>query len=391
MPNLPVVASYVADFLKLDQMHVYRQITGVLGEIDMHVFTHRRENERTFGFDPKRVHALPKPRTRWLRRLVYKQWRQEPWQIYRGELRRWLLDLTRIDAQVLHVYFGHVAPQFLPLMKAWRKPVVVSFHGADAGLDLQKPGYRAAQAEVFRLATKVQVRSEALGEDLVRMGCPPDKVVLQRTGVPMEGWPYQERFPPEDGAWRLMQSCRFISKKGLDTTLQAFALIAAQHPRARLSLVGDGPLRAALEVKAGELGVADRVEFTGFLANTAVARAVYASHLYFHPSRTTPEGDREGVPNAMLEAMASGVPVLATRHGGIPEAVIHEKSGLLVDENDAPALAAAALRLMEDPGLRRQIGLAGHESVQAAFARDAQSKRLAAFYKELMAPDCEGN
>ena len=389
MPNLPVVASYVADFLKLDQMHVYRQITGVLSEIDMHVFTHRRENEHPFGFDPKRVHVLAKPRTRWWRRLIHVQLRQEPWQIYRSELRRWILDLTRIDAQVLHVYFGHVAPQFLPLMKVWRKPVVVSFHGADAGLDMQKPRYRAAMMEVFRLAAQIQVRSEALGEDLVRLGCDKGKIVLQRTGVPMESWPYRQRTQPEDGAWRLMQSCRFIDKKGLDTTLQAFAIIAASYPHARLALLGDGPLRPALEQQAKHLGVAERVDFPGFVPNTKVAEAVYTSHLYFHPSRTSSDGNREGVPNAMLEAMASGVPVIATQHGGIPEAVTDGESGLLVAENDPQALASAALRVMADPLLAQKLGLAGHESVAKTFARDAQARHLVTLYKDLMGSVCE--
>ncbi|MDB6074372.1 MAG: hypothetical protein JWO89_2012 [Verrucomicrobiaceae bacterium] len=386
MPNLPVVASYVADFLKRDQMHVFRQITGVLDEIDMHIFTHHRENEHPFGYDPKRLHVLPKPRLRWLRRLIHKQIRQEPWQIFRWELRRWLLDLARIDAQVLHIYFGHVAPQFIPLMKVWRKPVIVSFHGADAGLDMQKPRHRAAMAEVYRLAAAIQVRSEALADDLRRMGCPPEKIVLQRTGVPLEDWPYKERETPEDGAWRLVQSCRFIEKKGLDTTLQAFAIIAAKYPQARLSFVGDGPLREPLEQQVRDLGLAEKVEFPGFLLNHLAGRIVYASHLYMHPSRTTAEGDREGVPNAMLEAMASGVPVLATKHGGIPEAVTDGVSGLLVAENDAPALAAAAMRVIEDKDLRCRIGLGGYESVVNTFARSAQAKRLADFYKSLMVP-----
>ena len=384
MPNLPVVASYVADFLKLDQMHVFRQITGVLGEIDMHIFTHRRENKHPFGYDEKRLHVLPRPRTRWLRRFIHKQLRQEPWQIYRWELRQWILDLTRIDAEVLHIYFGHVAPQFIPLMKAWPKPVVVSFHGADAGNDMEKPRYREAMREVFRLAAQIQVRSEALAEDLRQLGCPAEKILLQRTGVPMEGWPYQERTAPEDGAWRFMQSCRFIDKKGLDTTLQAFAIIAASHPNAKLALVGDGPLRSELEEQARNLGLADRVEFTGFVPNSWVLKRVYESHLFFHPSRTSADGNREGVPNSMLEAMASGLPVLATRHGGIPEAVTDGISGMLVEENDAPALAAAALRVLGDADLRQKLGRGGHDAVAQNFAREAQAKRLAAAYKHLM-------
>ncbi len=384
MPNNPVVASYVADFLKLDQVHVYRQLTGLRHEIDAHVFTHRRENEQRFPYHDKWLHVLPKPRTRWWRRLIHTQLRQEPWQIYRWELRRWIHDLTRIDARVLHLYFGHVAPQFLPLMKAWPHPVVVSFHGADAGLSMDKPRYLAAMQQVFQLTAKVQSRSEALSEDLIKLGCPPEKVVLQRTGVPLDVWAFQPRETPADGAWRLMQSCRFVEKKGLDLTLQAFAAVAAKYPNARLALVGEGPLRQALEQQAQTLGLADKVTFTGFLGYTPLKEQVYASHVYLHPSRTGADGNREGVPNAMLEAMASGVPVVATRHGGIPEAITDGDSGLLVAENDAGALTAALLRLLENEPLRQRLGQGGSEAVARTFSRKLQDQRLIAFYRSLM-------
>jgi thioredoxin-like negative regulator of GroEL len=94
---------------------------------------------------------------------------------------------------------------------------------------------------------------------------------------------------------------------------------------------------------------------------------VYDAHVCLHPSRTGKDGNREGVPNAMLEAMASGVPVVATNHGGIPEAITHGVSGLLVEENDAPALAQAVLRLIQDASLRSSIAQAGREA-QAGLA-----------------------
>ncbi len=384
MPKNPVVASYVADFLKLDQLHVYRQITGLRHELDAHVFTHKREYPEHFPYHEKWLHVLPRPRLRWLRRLIHTQLRNEPWQIYRWELRRWILDLARIDAQLLHIYFGHVAPQFIPLMKVWPKPIVVSFHGADAGGYLDQPRYLAAMQEVFRLATKVQSRSEALNADLIKLGCPPEKVVLQRTGVPMEDWPLRERIAPADGAWHLMQSCRFIEKKGLDLTMRTFATVVKRFPQARLTLVGDGPLRQALEQQARDLGVAERVTFTGFASHGTLARVLYDAHIYLHPSRTGADGNREGVPNAMLEAMATGIPVVATRHGGIPEAITDGESGLLVDENDAEGLAAATLRIIEEPALRQRIALGGREAVGRKYDRAAQDRELISFYKGLM-------
>lgn len=390
MPNNPVVASYVPDFLKNDQVHVYRQLVGLRHDIDAHVFTHRRENANHYPYHEKWLHVLPKPRLRWLRRLIHKQIRQEPWQIFRWELSRWIRDLSRIDARVLHIYFGHVAPPFIPLMKAWPHPVVVSFHGADAGLDMQKPRYLAALQQVFHLAARIQSRSEALTEDLIRLGCPAEKIVLHRTGVPLATWAFQERTAPADGGWHLVQSCRFIDKKGLDLSLKAFATVVARHPKARLTLIGDGPLKPALEQQARDLGVAEKVEFTGFLPQAEVMKFVNAAHIYLHPSRTSVDGNREGVPNAMLEAMASGSPVVATYHGGIPEAISDGESGLLVPENDSDALADAVLRLTDDSVLRDRVSHGAREAVARGFSREVQDRRLIAFYKGLMSLDSIG-
>lgn len=383
MPKSPVVASYIADFLKPDQLHVYRQVTGFRG-VENHIFTHNRENGDRFPYHARRIHVLPKPRARWWRRFVHRTLRDEPWQIYRWELRRWVLDLTRVDARVLHIYFGHVAPQFIPLMKAWPHPVVVSFHGADAGVDMRKPRYRQAMQEVFRLAGRLLCRSESLAEDIIALGADEKKVALQRTGIPLEEWPFRERAVPEGGAWRIVQSCRFIEKKGLDLTLDAFASVAPVFPRARLELVGDGPLMPALRAQTARLGIADRVDFPGFLNPGAARKRLHAAQVFLHPSRTTADGNREGVPNAMLEAMASGLPVIATHHGGIPEAVTDGESGLLVAENDAAALAAALRRLLEDTALRGRLAAGGRTSVERTFARDAQIEKLESCYKDLM-------
>jgi colanic acid/amylovoran biosynthesis glycosyltransferase len=111
---------------------------------------------------------------------------------------------------------------------------------------------------------------------------------------------------------------------------------------------------------------------------------VYQSHLFLHPSRTTPDGNREGVPNSLLEAMASGAPVIATRHGGIPEAVSDGESGLLVDESDSQALAASALSLMTAPTRMQQMADHARRRIETAFNREANIKTLEGEYLRLM-------
>jgi colanic acid/amylovoran biosynthesis glycosyltransferase len=164
--------------------------------------------------------------------------------------------------------------------------------------------------------------------------------------------------------------------------LEAFAVVARRHAAATFTVAGDGPLRAELERRAEALGLGDRVRFAGFLSQPVLRELVYASHVFVHPSQTAADGNREGVPNAMLEAMASGMPVLATRHGGIPEAVEDGVSGLLVAEGDSAALAAAAESLISSPERYQRMAEAARRAVVENFERGQQCRQLEGFYRE---------
>lgn len=379
----PAIASYVSDFLKPDMLHVFRQITGQR-EVTPWVLTHKRENEDRFPFPNKRLIVLPKPRLRWWRRFVSKHVKREPWTLFRWELRHALLELTRAEAKLLHIYFGHTAVHLRPLIKAFPHPVVVSFHGADAGVGMDKPAHLAAMREVFEFATVVQARSESLLEDLAKLGCPREKLRLQRTGIPLEEWTFVQRDEPRDHSLRILQSCRLIEKKGVDVTLKAFAELLRSHPRAKLVIAGSGPSQHGLESLAADLGIASCVRFTAFLKQEQLREEVYRSHFFVHPSRTSADGNREGIPNSMLEAMASGLPVIATRHGGIPEAVSDGESGLLVAENDVAGLAAAMSRVISDATLAASLASGGRRSVEEKFDRVKNIQRLEACYLGLI-------
>jgi colanic acid/amylovoran biosynthesis glycosyltransferase len=285
---------------------------------------------------------------------------------------------------LLHVFFGHIAPQFRTLMKVWPHPVVVSFHGADAGVNMNKPGHLKAMREVFELGHRMLCRTESLGRDLVALGCPPEKIGIWRTGVPLAEWPFRPRVGSEDGVWKLLQVCRFVDKKGLDLTLRAFAGVRKRYPGAVLTLVGDGPKMAETKALVEELGLGDAVVFPGFVDQWTVRKLILAGHVFIHPSRTSADGNREGIPNAALEAMASGMPVVATTHGGFPEAIVSGESGILVEENRADLIEQAILELLGDEALRMRLGEGGRKVVEAKFDRALQVKVLEGFYRDAM-------
>jgi colanic acid/amylovoran biosynthesis glycosyltransferase len=132
----PVIASYCATFLKPEMLHIYRQITG-LKRCAPVVIAQKRENAERYPFE--RVHLVPRPRTHFLRRFWFRQMRDQPWQISEVELSKLFGVLSETRARLLHIYFGHIAVHLLPLIRAWKNPSIVSFHGADVKVDMNKP------------------------------------------------------------------------------------------------------------------------------------------------------------------------------------------------------------------------------------------------------------
>jgi colanic acid/amylovoran biosynthesis glycosyltransferase len=272
----------------------------------------------------------------------------------------------------------------LPLLEICDVPVIVSFHGADAQVDLHKPAHRSRTQRMFERATLLLARSQSIAERLVAAGADRATIRVHRTGLPLGEIAFAARIAPADGAWRCVQACRLIAKKGLTTSLRAFAEFARAFPRATFTIAGDGPLGDKLRDTATTLGIADRVSFAGFLSQDKL-HALYAeSHLFLHPSELGPDGDQEGVPNSMLEAMAGGLPVLATRHGGIPEAIEDGVNGILVAERDHPALGQALLALAGDPKRYAEMSLAAGK-VRQQFDLAAKARALEGFYAEALA------
>jgi glycosyltransferase involved in cell wall biosynthesis len=377
----PVAACYCATFLKPEMLHIYRQITA-LERFRPIVITQKREEAERFPFAP--VFIVGKPATHFLRRFWFRKVRDAPWQLSRREVARIKRILSENDAQLLHIYFGHIAVHLLPLMLHWPKPSVVSFHGADVLVDLAKPHYRAATREMLAVARLVLVRSESLARAVAALGCSENKIRLHRTGIPLAEITFRPRTWPNDGGWKFLQAGRLIEKKGFKTSLRAFAAFQKENPRAVFTIAGTGPMLEELRALSRQLGIEDEVRFAGFLSQAQLREEFYHAHIFLHPSELGADGNQEGVPNAMLEAMASGVPIFATHHGGIPEAIKNGVSGILVDERDPSALAKALLAWTNRTEALTGMARNAAAVVAEKFEQNAQARALEEIYREAL-------
>lgn len=386
----PFVISVCGTYLKPEMQSLYRQISG-LTRIRTVVYAQSIENRSLFPFEAvtKMTKLHHRTKGNFLLRFWFKyvicQW-PPPIRInkYVGPCHPYdMPERLRADApDLVHIYYGHKAVRFLGMLKDWGGPWIVSFHGVDAAKFLDQPGYLDQLQEVFQIAHLVLGRSQSLLDRLEKLGCPPEKLRLNATPIPLNHLPFIQRQPPADGAWQLVQACRLIPKKGILTTLKAFQQVLQQFPNARYILCGDGPQAEAIRATAETLGIAHQVELRGWMKPPALQQAYFDAHLFLHASELTPEADQEGVPNSMLEAMATGLPVVATLHGGIPEAVTSGHDGLLVPERSPDDLAQAILTLLHDPALWHRLSQNAATTVREKFDSEVQVRHLEDLYLE---------
>lgn len=361
--------------------HVYRQVAGPK-RVKIHAFAFKRENSDRFPYSL--VHLLDRSKLRWARRIWQKQILHSPQLALPSECSSFSKLVRANDISLLHIYFGNNGVFWLPLFRKRAIPIIVSFHGADVAVGFNTPSGQRRLKQVFEAADLLLARSHSIRQSMITGGCSPDKIRIQRTGIPGSDFGYRPRGFPNEGRFQFLQACRLIEKKGVEVTLKAYAKFFERWPNSNLVIAGDGPLRKPLEQLAQQLGIGGRVAFTGFLTKEQLLKVYYESHVFIHPSETTSTGDNEGIPNSLLEAMATGMCSIATRHGGIPEAIEHLRNGVLVDERDEEGVYHWMNELAGNSALAADLGRKAAETISREFDLEIQIQRLESTYLELI-------
>ena len=284
---------------------------------------------------------------------------------------------------VVMVEFGFHAVRVMELARTG-VPLAVHFRGADASADRYVKRLEQRYRRLLQLTSAVIVKNQKMRRRLIALGAQPSQLVISPSGAD------EQRFQGATPALmppRFLAVGRFVAKKGPMDTLEAFASLRglSDHGDAcRLVMVGDGPLLPEVKERASQLGLEQMVQFPGVLAPDAVAREMRRARVFVQHSRTAEDGDEEGCPVSVMEAQLCGLPVVATRHGGIPDVVLDQQTGRLVEEGDRMAMAEAMAVLADRPDLAGAWGAAGQRRAQARFTVSHHVEQIATLIDRLI-------
>jgi colanic acid/amylovoran biosynthesis glycosyltransferase len=279
---------------------------------------------------------------------------------------------------VLHAHFGPNARRFAFAREQAGVPLVVTFHGYDFSAQPRTHGTAMYDA-LFETADVVTVNCEHARCALETLACPPEKLVRLRMPIATDEIPFRARHLWPGEPVRIVTVGRLVEKKGHAVALRAVADVARDVP-VRYDVVGDGPLAEDLDALVRRLGLEDVVTLHRGRDSAFVRRLLDEAHLFVLASMEAADGDQEGTPVVLMEAQASGLPVVATRHAGVPEIVLDGKSGLLVPENDPGTLAGAIRRLIRNHETWPALGAAGRAHVERTFDVTPCTEELLGIY-----------
>jgi glycosyltransferase involved in cell wall biosynthesis len=270
--------------------------------------------------------------------------------------------------QRIGAVLAEFGPTGVAVMEACQEldlPLVVHFHGYDMSVRQVLEQYAQGYSVIFRQAAALIAVSSGMQQKLIELGAPSERVHYNPCGVDCKMF---HGASPADSPPHVLTVGRFVEVKGPQFTLRAFADVVRVYPNARLRMIGDGPLLEECRMLAGSLGIEHAVTFLGSQPHDVVADEMRRARLFAQHSIEAASGAIEGTPVAILEAGASGLPVVSTCHGGISDVVISNETGLLVKERDVAEMTRRLLQLLRDPALAQELGQAARRRVEMNFS-----------------------
>lgn len=282
---------------------------------------------------------------------------------------------------LIHAQFGVDGVSILPLAKLMNVPLVVSFHGFDASRILSDSAYLNGLKEVFDYASAIVVCNPGMADVLPLSEEHKTKVHWVPYGIDIHRFSTDNTIERQKiNTFNILHVGRLIEKKGVPDLIRAFAQVAKEVEGITLHIVGVGREEKECRALVKNYRIEAKVIFHGWKSPSKVKELMQQSDIFVLNSRTADDGETEGLPVGLLEAMAMSRAIISTRHAGIPLAIENEVSGILVDEFDTDALSQQILRLYHSKELRQTLGKAARNKVENQFTMSRMHENLRDIY-----------
>jgi colanic acid/amylovoran biosynthesis glycosyltransferase len=406
------IAFLVNDFPSYTQIFILNQITG-LADLGYHVdiFAKRvielpKSNKRIQVYDLlKRTYLFPNMPQNLIKRFVtliglilkYRAWRRPKVLLNCFNVFKFGKDALSLrliynalpffnhwQYDIIHCQFGMLGPIASDLLKAKAVcgKIVTSFRGYDTSQYLKK--HSNVYDDLFKQGSLFLPVSQSFKNWLIDQGCPPENIHVLYSGIDLSQFKFNEKHTHSQKAVALVSIARLVEKKGIRYAIMAVSKLIEKGYQVDYTVIGHGPLEDELKALSKRLSIEHHVHFTGWLPHKETIQHLSRCHIMLTPSITSTNGDKEGIPNSLKEAMALGLPVVSTFHSGIPELVKNKESGFLVKEGDADALADRIAFLIDQPGIWKKFSQNGRKIIERNYDSLTLNKKLLTYYSKLL-------
>ncbi|MEO1761671.1 MAG: glycosyltransferase [Cyanobacteria bacterium J06629_18] len=412
------IAFIVDRFPLLSETFVINQITGLIERgHEVHIYG-RKTNDNKLHPDVEKyklierthyLHEIPKNYLGRLFNVLYlfaKNFSQAPLVLLRSLnifkygkraacLRLFYSTLPFIDApkyDIIHCQFGRQAIcKFGPYsyeglvlreIGAVEGKLLTTFRGYDISWYLHQYGENVYDG-LFEKGDFFYTNCEFFRQRVIQLGCDEQKIVVHGSGINCSRFTFKARYPDASGLIRIATTGRLVEKKGIEYAIRAIAEVAKVYPNVEFNIIGDGELKERFLQIIQELEITDKVNLKGWRNQKEIISILDETHIFIAPSVTASDGNQDAPVNTLKEAMAMGLPVIGTLHGGIPELVEDGISGFLVPERDEKAIAQKLIYLIEHPEIWEKMGLSGRKKVETHYDTDKLNSELVEMYQQI--------
>ena len=286
---------------------------------------------------------------------------------------------------IIHCQFGPFGVMGMQFRDAGllQGKLITTFRGFDVSRYVQEQG-EDVYNELFEQGDFFLANCEFFRQKVIQLGCSPESIVVHGSGIDCSSFSFKPRFLPADGSIRIATTGRLVEKKGIEYVIRAIAQVARQHRNIEYHIIGDGPLKESFQTLIRELEIQPVVILHGWKDQREIIEILDRCHLFVAPSVTAADGNQDAPVNTLKEAMAMGLPVVSTYHGGIPELVEDGVSGFLVPEQDAGAIAEKLTYLIKHPEIWTPFGRAGRTKVEEKYEINKLNNELFELYQVLV-------